>query len=126
MVFKINLYLKQIAQFCPVGFKSRSLFSTENRYFGLSVRAVLQDVRDAIARGFSCVVGLDCRLKKDPLVDTLCEKVVVEDSNERISSLSRDGEIPKERAGKPEGALRTVRRVERSGRTSVAFDMDRR
>jgi len=65
-------------------------------------------------------------------VDTLCEKVVVGDSNERISALSRDGEIP---AVKGDGgyrrseqgrALRTVRYVERSGRTSVAFDMDRR
>lgn len=68
-------------------------------------------------------------------MDTLCEKVVVGDSNERISALSRDGEIAggegdeghrRREQGRSEGALRTVRYVERSGRTSVAFDMDRR
>lgn len=44
--------------------------------------------------GFPTRSGLERRLKHDPLVDTLCEKVVVEDSNERISALSRNGEIP--------------------------------
>lgn len=41
----------------------------------------------------------------------------------------RGGGYRKERAGETEakeGALRTVRYVERGGRTSVAFDMDRR
>lgn len=56
-------------------------------------------------------VGLDRRLKKDPLVDTLCENVVVGDSNERISTLSRNGEIPVARGtGDAEGASRGDRR----------------
>lgn len=61
-------------------------------------------------------------------MDTLCENVVVGDSNERIFVLSRDGEIlvAKEGVGETEEALRTVRYVEPGRRTSVAFDMDRR
>lgn len=66
--------------------------------------------------GFPARSDLKRRSKKDPPVDTLCEKVVVGDSNERISALSRNGEIPatkgagtlKKRAGESEEALRTL------------------
>lgn len=85
--------------------------------------------------GFPARSGLERRLKKDSLVDTLCEKVVVGDSNERISALflaeRRDTNeglrgTPKERIGKSEEALRTVCYVVEGPRSHLIWTADNR